>query len=102
MITSYDFDNNVIINKYKLALFEKYYTYLEIIDELNYTIPSIARDLNVDHNIVKDLDYPIFCKCFMEKLKDKVYHSKVLIKNDLNVIFIEIVEDRILEARDGY
>ena len=68
----------------------------QIIDELNSTIPSVATEMNIDPEIVKPFDYPSFCRAFIKEKKLKIGKSTILLKNDLNILFMKIIEDRIL------
>ncbi len=87
-------ENDVIINRYKNALCDDYYTYLEVIEHLNYSIPNFADGMgfNIEKNI--KFDYPEFCKKFMVLLRISLNENKNLFDQ---VVIYQIFEQMILE-----
>jgi hypothetical protein len=87
-------EKDVIINRYKNALCDDYYTYLDVIDHLNRSIPNFAEGMGFSLNEEIKFDYPEFCKKFLVLLRISVHENKNLF--DQSVIY-QIFEQMILE-----
>jgi hypothetical protein len=90
-------DDKIII-KYKNALFDEYYTYLDVINHLNGTIPDFAEGLGFDIPKNISFDYPEFCKKFLIILRDKHQEKSDLTNQDvIYKIFEQMIFEKIIE-----
>lgn len=85
---------NAIIERYKNALCDDYYNYLNVIDHLNNSIPDFAEGMgfNIKEEII--FDYPEFCTCFMLLLRENLKQNRNLL--DQTIIY-QIFEQMMLE-----
>ena len=87
-------EENVIIERYKKALCDEYYTYLDVIKHLNNTIPDFSEGMGFSLKEEIKFDYPEFCKKFMILLRYNLKDDKNLF--DQSVIY-QIFEQMMLE-----
>jgi hypothetical protein len=91
-------DKNIIIEKYKNKLFDDYYSYINIIDYLNSSIPDFAEDMGLKIKKNTKFNYHDFCTNFLILLKDyaeannDIQDTRVLFR-----IFEQMMMDKILE-----
>lgn len=80
----------IIINRYKNALCDEYYTYLDVIKYLNDTIPSYAKNMGLI--IIKDIiiEYPEFCRKFLLLIDKKIDENTISFNEK---IIFEIIEE---------
>lgn len=91
----------IIIDRYKNALCDEYYTYLDVIKYLNDTIPSYAKNMGLI--IIKDIivEYPEFCRKFLLLIDKKIdenttsFNEKIIFE-----IIEEMMYNKILENED--
>ena len=94
-------DKNSIIETYKNKLFDDYYNYLIVIDELNKTIPSFAEELGLFLHEDISFDYPEFCKKFILSLRKNLKENKDLFNQHVIYhIFKQLIYDKINENID--
>lgn len=85
---------NAIIERYKNALCDDYYNYLNVIKHLNNTIPDFAEGMGftIKEDIV--FDYPDFCRSFMVLLRQNFKENRNLLDQ---AIIYQIFEQMMLE-----
>lgn len=88
-------DKEIIINKYKESLVDDYYSYLDVIDELN------SKILLYTDNHAMLFSYSDFCKSFLENLKEELKSNVNFTKYTISNIFMIMVEDRILDIKSS-
>lgn len=87
---------NEIIERYKFALCDEYYTYLDVIKHLNKTIPEFAENMGVYNTHDLKFDYPEFCKKFLIHLRKNIKKGKnVIDENIIYTIFEKMLLDKI-------
>lgn len=87
-------EEDSIIQKYKNALCDEYYTYLDVITHLNNTIPDFAEGMGFSIKEDIKFDYPDFCKRFIILLRLNLKENKNIL--DQSIIY-QIFEQMMLE-----
>ncbi len=96
-----------ILLRYKEALIDHYYDYLDVIKQLNAQIPLLTDDLrkseglkDLDHENIDRFTYPTFCVSFLDNLRIELEEDTTFTKSTINNIFMVMVEDKILESSE--
>lgn len=86
-----------MIEIYKKKLFNDYYIYLDIIEQLNLKIPYSAEDMGLEILEEIKFDYVSFCTSFLNHLK---ISNDVLYKENIILIFEDMIYNIILSNSD--
>ncbi len=83
-----------IIERYKNALFDDYYTYLDVIKQINSSIPDFAEGMGFSLIDSIYFEYPEFCRKFLQHLRKNLEKNNNL--SEQSVIY-QIFEQMMLE-----
>ena len=90
------------VEKYKLALVDEYYSYLDIIKYVNNGIDDLANDMEISIDKSVKFDYPDFCKSFIRLLREySEYGNNIQDESVLYSIFEQMMYERILEKTEN-
>ena len=91
-------ENNVIVDRYKNDLFDNYYTYLEVIKQLNSSIPDFAENMGFTLSIRIFFEYPEFCRKFLTLLRSRLKNDNVEFDDSIIYhIFEQMMMEKILD-----
>lgn len=92
------------ILRYKEALIDNYYDYLNVMEQLNTQIPILTEDLiktnklkNIEPEKVEKFTYKTFCESFLNNLKAELDEDNGFTISTINNIFMVMIEDKILQ-----